>query len=448
MQNSSKGPEQLLTEAYSLFEKKDFYNSLQILNQAEDLYNGELSNEQNYEFAASFFNLKGFIYIGLNSLNEAKSSFEKALNINQKSSQACAGLAEIFALNGENQKAKKMYEWALVSRPDNVFASSGLEKVNSLLNLSLNDNSLKDDKTNEDKVIEKVSENLVELLSKIYEIYNSKEYNLALEILDKNEKLFYSQYNENGNNDIISAYENLKGLIYLSIQYNEKAKFCFEKALKLNPQSSQACSGLGEVLYLSGEDENAKIMYEWGVKNDPKNQFALAGLEKVENAINSNPTSSSEIIDDTQKIEEVLKEILSSVEEMYELEYYSEAIKSLMNTEYVFNSYFKLSSDSEILSNYNTLKGKILFKLNRIEESQKSYETSLELNQTSSEACAGLGEIFILNGENKKAKTMYEYAVINDKDNQENLNKLSMVNHQLGYNFNHNTLTLSNNITN
>ena len=48
-----------------------------------------------------------------------------------------------------------------------------------------------------------------------------------------------------------------------------------------NPNSSQACAGLGEVLFLSGKDKEAKTMYEWGVKNNPLNQFAVEGLIKV-----------------------------------------------------------------------------------------------------------------------------------------------------------------------
>ena len=59
------------------------------------------------------------------------------------------------------------------------------------------------------------------------------------------------------------------------------AKTCFENALNLNPNSSQACAGLGEILFLDEKDDEAKTMFEWGVKNNPANQFALAGLEKA-----------------------------------------------------------------------------------------------------------------------------------------------------------------------
>jgi Tfp pilus assembly protein PilF len=91
---------------------------------------------------ASLENFKGFNLLALYRMDEARDSFEKALNINPVSSQACAGLAEIFYLLEEDQNAKTMFEWAVKNNPENKFAVSGLEKSNTNLGLDADHNTL------------------------------------------------------------------------------------------------------------------------------------------------------------------------------------------------------------------------------------------------------------------------------------------------------------------
>ncbi len=128
---------------------------------------------------------------------------------------------------------------------------------------------------------ENIREILLKILSAIYEIFDMKKFTQALQALNDNQQLFYSQYSEDGSNDVISAYENLKGFIYLGLNQTGDARSSFETALNLNPESSQACAGLGEVFYLQSEDEKAKTMFEWSLKNDSNNLFAKGGLQKV-----------------------------------------------------------------------------------------------------------------------------------------------------------------------
>jgi len=50
--------------------------------------------------------------------------------------------------------------------------------------------------------------------------------------------------------------------------------------LNLNPESSQACTGLAEILLIEGL-QNPKLCLNGGVKNNPNNIIAVEGLKKV-----------------------------------------------------------------------------------------------------------------------------------------------------------------------
>ncbi len=82
--------------------------------------------------------------------------------------------------------------------------------------------------------------------------------------------------------DVISKEDayNLVGKIYLSFENLEKAKYCFEKELQLNPQSSRACTELGRIFWLAGLYKQAKVMYEWAVVYNQNNERAIKGLQQ------------------------------------------------------------------------------------------------------------------------------------------------------------------------
>ncbi len=61
----------------------------------------------------------------------------------------------------------------------------------------------------------------------------------------------------------------------------EKAQIYFEEELHLNPTSSNACLGLGKVLFAKNQPEAAKTMFEWAMKNNPNNQQAILALQEV-----------------------------------------------------------------------------------------------------------------------------------------------------------------------
>lgn len=120
----------LIEEAYSLFETKNFNEAIKKLDAAEKVIEDNFNREENFESLTRLNNFKGFSFLNLEKMSEAKNCFERALNLDSKSSQACAGLAEIFLLEGKSHEAKTMFEWALKNNPNNVYAEKGLEKVN------------------------------------------------------------------------------------------------------------------------------------------------------------------------------------------------------------------------------------------------------------------------------------------------------------------------------
>jgi|WetSurMetagenome_2_1015567.scaffolds.fasta_scaffold02216_10 GT2 family glycosyltransferase/ubiquinone/menaquinone biosynthesis C-methylase UbiE len=111
-----------------------------------------------------------------------------------------------------------------------------------------------------------------------------KEYDLAL-----NELELSIEYFESSDKAIsIISREDLYSLtanISLIVKNLEKAKSYFEEALKLNPASSDACFGLGQVFYQAEMFEESKTMIEWAVKNNPQNAKAIEALKSVNEAL-------------------------------------------------------------------------------------------------------------------------------------------------------------------
>ena len=275
----------LFTQAFELFEKQKYSESINKLANAENL----LTDPENDSFISSIENLKGFNYVGLHEKETARECFLKALNINPSSSQACSGLAELFYLDCRYTEAKTMFEWAVKNNRENKGAVEGLAKVNQILKLPENDNTLFESKEEEmaaDMNNQDIEQNAGKFIEEAYELFNKKDYKNALGKLAHAESIFNGQLTNSSNSDFAASFNNMKGFNYLGLNDIDNAKACFQKALKINPGSSQAYAGLGEILFLNEYDEQAKIMFERAVKNNPDNLFAAAGLKKVNRLLN------------------------------------------------------------------------------------------------------------------------------------------------------------------
>ena len=134
---------QLVDSAYDSFNSKNYEASLEVLSNIDEVLAAEnISETEKTTIEVSLLNLKGFNFLGLNNLEKATEMYASALELNPNSSQACAGLGEVFHMQYKEEEAKTMFEWAIKNNPGNLFAVSGLAKVNKDLGLEANHNNL------------------------------------------------------------------------------------------------------------------------------------------------------------------------------------------------------------------------------------------------------------------------------------------------------------------
>lgn len=435
---SMKNFDQTLTQAYDLFSQKDFSHALDKISEAEEeMISSYKSDEKdNYNKGiVSIENFRGFVYLGLNETEEAKNCFEKSLMLNPNSSQACAGLGEVLFLNHSDEEAKLMFEWAIDINPLNHFAVAGLTKINKQLGLQESHNSLDIDSTEEDDSVR--FHNLVE---EAYQLFEQKKFDAALEKIDAGEDIITVGVMSHSKLMKISSLENFKGFCYLANQDYENARECYEKALNLNPKSSQACAGLAEILFINHEDDSAKTMFEWALKNEPKNQLALSGLKKVNESLGLNKTDNKLERKFEEEISNEISQMIQDGFRLYSESENEESLLKLQRAEELLEENFDKEEVKEILSKLFNFIGYNLIVLEDLETSQSYFERSLEINVTSSAACAGLGEVFLLSNKPEEAQKMFEWSVKNDPENRIAVSGLQKTNKVLGYSESYNSL--------
>lgn len=245
-----------LDSALKLFEQKNYSESLQVLTAVEAEYK---------ELLASVYNFKGFNLLALRQTEKAKEAFEQAMRINPHSSQAYAGMGEVMYLQNKDAESTKMFQKAVELNPNNQFAISGLKKAGQFAPAS--------------EVSDIDLGQIEAAIEKAFGAYSTKQFDESLQILSQTEKRLKAIKNVDGM--LMSRLLNFKGFSYLGKQDKDSARTTFEEALKINPDSSQSATGLGEVFYMENNLKAAKEMYEWGIKLNPENKLAVSCLAKV-----------------------------------------------------------------------------------------------------------------------------------------------------------------------
>jgi len=244
-------------------EEKEYEFALNSVLKTVESFNEEEGDSNKIDLK-DLYNLAGNLELLLEQNESARNYFEKALNLDPESSQACNGLGETFFIEKNYEAAKTMFEWAVKNNPANVTAKENLEKVNNALGLSVD-----------------LSLNPENILTEAAVLFINKKYDDALTKLLIAEEKFNGDLTNPDNAEFAASFLNLKGFNYLGLNDVESANLCFETALNTNPQSSQACAGLAEIFYRKGMNEESKLMFEWAVKNNPENKFAEEGLSKI-----------------------------------------------------------------------------------------------------------------------------------------------------------------------
>ena len=436
-----------------MIEKEKLLNILEKINNGEIEKALEQLNEIDEnsicekEFLKDLKLIKGAAYLQLNFLEEAQIEFEKALELDPKSSSACLGLGDIFYRSGLFKEAKTMFEYAIYFEPDNKSAQVALRKTNQKLSLPENDNSLitlqiqneeinnisYDENVNTKSVLKKFENNL----SEAYRLYQEKKYFQAYEKIIEAQKLFDEKEISLNKEDKASVY-NLKGFILIGLQNIEAARSSFETALHLNPNSSQACAGLGEIFLSQNNIMQAKIMFEWAIENNPENEVAKNGLAKANKKLGYDDSHNTLNIDKQKLNMDSFYEIIGEAYKDFINNNFEKALEKALIAEKILLN-IEEEQTLEISSIKNFI-GFIYLNLKQFEKSQIQFESALNLNPSSSQACAGLAELFYLLEDYPKAKIMFEYAVKNNPLNKFAKQGLLKTNKKLNLNPEHNSL--------
>ncbi len=415
-----------IEKAFELFNKKDYKKSLKFIDGMLETVT-EHDEKKAKDIISSLLNFKGFNLLALKNSDEAQKVFEESLKYNPDSSQASAGIGEILYLNNMDKEAKTMFEWAVKNNRNNMFAVAGLAKTNQTLGLPADHNMLEMGIDTED------SAEFNELLTEAYTQFGNKEYKKTLELLKKAEMLIDPDSTLPESKRSSSSIRNFMGFCNLALNETDDARICFEKALQTNPRSSQACAGLGEIFYLMHDEKRAKQMYEWAIRNEPENKFAAAGLGKVNKILGLEPDDNTLTSEKITKISEEINNLIKEGYDLYTRKEFSASVDVLEKAGKLLDETFTSEQSKETRASLNNFLGFNYLSLKMNDEAKSCFEKSLECNPNSSQACAGLAEIFFLQEEDEKAKTMYELALQNNPENQFAIAGLAKVNSVLGY---------------
>ncbi|MFO7446248.1 MAG: glycosyltransferase [Ignavibacteriaceae bacterium] len=422
---------EMIERAKNLISDQEYHSALDSLYKALAVFDEQAARELNIN-RYDLLTLTGNVALLSNELEAAGECFEGALNLNPQSSQACMGLGEVFYKKDMLESAKTMFEWSVSYDPENLKAANSLREINSALGLNSADNSLHRQDKESDQASKKNENNANQMLSRAADSLLNKKYSEAKILIETAEGMFNGQLSNPVNSEFASAFYNLKGYIHLSLNDVASARGFFEKSLDLNKKSSQACTGLAEIILIEGL-QKSKTMFEWGIKNNPANILAVEGLRKVNNLLNLPDNDISENL--SSQSETSIVKLLDKAFKFFEEKKYNEALQVLLTAEE-----YLPENDMKIKSAVESLKGFSYLGLNNLEDAKGFFERALNDEPNSSDACAGLGEVFRLTGLEKEAKTMFEWALLYNPGNKFALVGLTKVNSLLGFENHHNSL--------
>ncbi len=290
-------------------------------------------------------------------------------------------------------------------------------------------------RTTDDAVLEVVSQTLMEA----GKLFAEGKFIETLEHTSHAKSLLERQFRLEDISAIVSNIETFKGDCYLRLNSLDEAKLCYEEALRANPASSPACVGVAEVLLLAGFLPQAKTMFEWGVKNDPSNVHAVQGLAKVNQELGLTLEHNA-LLDSASPKSDSFDELLAEGLKKYQNKDFTIALSTAIEIETAIDRNPQRYGNPEFRAAALNLQGICHIATNNLESARAAFEKSLQAHPESSEACAGLAEVFFLAGHDKEAKTMFEWAMKNDPDNAIARAGLGKVNAELGLDESDNSL--------
>ena len=362
---------QLLKDAFTQLHDRNQDEALALLREAETAYD---PNDRNLGVTKEDLYLtRGSIYYQQENFVDAQEAFEEALKENPASTEACLQLGKTFLQMEQLESSRTMLEWAVKNDPMNQTARLLLQKVTDAIDNGILSNEQED------------------LLLIAYNDFQKKDYSAALA------KVLTLEQRES---EKFASLLNFKGFVLMAQDSRDEAKAAFEKAKTVNAESSQAYAGLGELLYLEKNDYEAKKMFEIALRLNPDNHFAQGGLDKL---AKQKPTPA------VVKTANVIEPLIA---ESFQLFSNGDYIASLQKLEFAEKE-LRSRGDAEpvLMSRLLNFKGSILVKMQRWADGRKAFEEALTANPESSPACSGLGDVFVAENNYEAAKTMYEWAL-------------------------------------
>ena len=275
---------ELFLAAYNFYTDGLFNLAAEKLDEAELVYEKSDTNEFSLE---DLFILRGTCKFSQHEYEEARVDFEKALNTNPNSSEACLGLGKYFIAIRLDEKAKVMLEWAVRNNPSHPGARKALSELNAKLGLDIDDNSVL---VNDRLPQPNENSNLINVAS---DLFVQKKYSEAIEKLNAAKK---------EHETFLASLENFIAFNYLGLQNIEAATESAERALKLNPYSSQAYATLGEINFMKNKPGEAKAKFNLALSYNKDNEFAKQGLQKVENMLNNMDATNGNVNSDLESL--------------------------------------------------------------------------------------------------------------------------------------------------
>lgn len=388
---------EILNNVKLIFTSGNYNSALNALVENESLFYEEYFKNNDRNLISEYENAKGFILLKMEQIENSRNSFETALKYNPVSSDACLGLGEIFLVEENIDAAKVMLEWAVTNDPDNQAARLKLNSTNNLVKNNIINN--------EKSILESGFE-------EAYELFSRKEFASSIKLIEDLESSLIEGEEVDQNTEDITSLMNLKGFNYLGLKDINNAQMVFEVAVNLNPNSSQANVGMGEVYYLKELDNLARNYYEKAVSLNQENQLAKSGLQKL------NHNDEKAEISGDDKVSELLNNVYTNFER-------GDYNGTLLQADHLEKSVDV--NDKETLSAISNIKGYSYLELNKLSDAQKSFENALQLNPQSSQACAGLGQLYLHSNMLTEAKVMFEWALKYNQDNKLAINGIESI---------------------
>lgn len=249
-------------------------------------------------------------------------------------------------------------------------------------------------------------ESYKDLFLQAYDLYTKGETGLAIHKLNDAERLYDPEDSPGGFN--LEDLFILRGTIYFSTNNLEQAKTDFEKALRENNSSSEACLGLGQYFFAKGLFENAKTMFEWAVKNNSEHPGAQKALANVNSKLNLSMADNTLSTVNKQPMKNEKSDSLDEAAGLFAQKKYQEALSKLFETR---------KQHEEVLASIENFIAFNYLELNDDVKTKEAAESALKLNPFSSQAYATLGEIYFREKNNSAAKKMFEIALKHNPEN-------------------------------